>query len=76
MKKINCQYCGNFWGLGSAYAIHVRAHEKRRAEIKEIRARIDSGKYDSSDFARWDILKNREKEWCVSKQEKTEIDNL
>jgi len=58
-KRIVCPQCRNlFHPLG--FMRHRTAHQERRAEIKKLQERLDSGRYDSADLKRYDKLRKLE----------------
>lgn len=58
-KRIVCPMCdGLFLPLG--FMRHRTAHRERRAEINKLRERLDSGRYDSAELKRYEILIKRE----------------
>lgn len=58
-RRIVCPKCSGLY-LPLGFMRHRAAHRERRAEIKRLRARLDSGRYDTADLKRYDKLRKLE----------------
>lgn len=58
-KRIVCPICDELF-LPLGFMRHRAAHRERKAEIKKLREILDSGRYDSADLKRYELLIKRE----------------
>lgn len=58
-RRIVCPQCDNLF-LPLGFMRHRTAHRERRAEIKHLQVKLDSGRYDSADLVRYDKLRKLE----------------